>query len=344
MEEITLAPQSDDTINRTVLVTNISPQATNKTVSDFFAFCGTISSLTMRIQPHSEEKVQEAIIEFSQEAATKTALLLTNALIIDRPINVARYTGEFPKNEEEQKAQNVRQYKDSEIENKPHEVPAGQRSQTSVIASLIAAGYQLAAGTLDSAKAYDEKYSVTGSIKASADTVVNAVKAKTSEIDAQYKISETTSAWYKAASDKVAEVDTKYGVSASATAMAQSADKIIKDVSESAPVQATSQALQTTSAVIVSYADHVGKEVHKIIEEKPGLKAASDTISETSQKVVGDFNAVVEETNRLIKENQEEKEEKEEKEERVAEGESTTTTSSVAPPEVNPSGTEEKKD
>jgi len=342
MEEITIPPHSDDAINRTVLVTNISPQATNKTVSDFFAFCGTISSLTMRIQPNSAEKVQEAIIEFSQEAATKTALLLTNALIIDRPINVARYTGEFPKTEEEQKAQNVRQYKDSEIENKPHEVPAGQRSQTSVIASLIAAGYELASGTLETAKAYDEKYAVTGSIRASADTVVNAVKAKTSEIDAQYHISETTSAWYKAASDRVAEVDTRYGVSASANAVAQSADKIIKDVSESAPVQATSQALKSTSDVIVNYADHVGKEVQKIIDEKPSLKAASDSISGTAHRMSGEYNAVVEETSRLIKENQESKEEI------VVEGESsgtTTTTSSVAPPEVNPSGiVEEKKD
>jgi len=341
MEEITVT-HADDAINRTVLVTNISPQATNKTVSDFFAFCGTISSLTMRIQPKSEEKVQEAIIEFSQEAATKTALLLTNALIIDRPINVARYSGEFPKSEEEQKAQNVRQYKDSEIENKPHEVPAGQRSQTSVIASLIAAGYQLANGTLESAKSYDEKYAVSGSIKATTDNVVNAVKAKSSELDAQYKISETTSAWYKAASDKVVEVDTKYGVTASATAISQSADKIMKDVSESAPVQATSQALKATSDAISSYADHVGKEVQKIIEEKPTLKAASDTISGTSKQVIGEYNAVVEETSRLIKEQQD----KEEKEEHVVEGESsgTTTTTSVAPPEVNPAGVEEKKD
>ena len=37
-----------DAISRSVLVTNISPSASNKTVADFFAFCGNISGLTMR--------------------------------------------------------------------------------------------------------------------------------------------------------------------------------------------------------------------------------------------------------------------------------------------------------
>eukprot|EP01089_Gocevia_fonbrunei_P014625 TRINITY_DN4049_c0_g1_i1.p1 TRINITY_DN4049_c0_g1~~TRINITY_DN4049_c0_g1_i1.p1 ORF type:complete len:144 (-),score=27.41 TRINITY_DN4049_c0_g1_i1:190-579(-) len=87
----------DEAINRTVLVTSISLSATSKAVTDFFAFCGTIKSLTLRTIPGADS--QEAIIEFKQEAATKTALLLTNALIVDKPITVSKYQKETPKAE-----------------------------------------------------------------------------------------------------------------------------------------------------------------------------------------------------------------------------------------------------
>jgi len=291
----------DDPANRTVFVTNIAPTATSKTVSEFFAFCGAITSLTMRTQQNSAEKVQEAIIEFKQEAATKTALLLTNALIIDRPISVTRYQGEPPKTEEELKAQNSHVYKEDQIENKPHQVPASDRSQTSVVASIIAAGYQLATGTLESAKSYDEKHAITAQIKAGAEDAIAVVTAKAAEINTQYKISETTTAWTQAASAKMSEIDKKYGISDSANALAQSAEGFVKQVETSEPVVATTNALKTTGAVIVSYADHLSKEAGKMIEEKPILKAASDTIYGTTNKVKEEYNAVVDETDRLIK-------------------------------------------
>jgi len=335
----------EDPNSCTVLVTNISPSATSKSVADFFAFCGTISSLTMRVQQDSEEKVQEAIIEFKQEAATKTALLLTNALIIDRPISVARYQGEAPRSEEQQKALNTRVFKEDEIENKPLEVSAAQRSQTSVIASIIASGYQLATGTLESAKAYDEKHSITAQLKAGAEEAVNTVVAKATEIDSQYKISETTTAWAQAASNKITEVDKRYGISDSANAFAHSAESLVKSVEVSAPVVAASEALKNTGAAVASYADYLTKEATRVIEEKPTLKAASDTIIGTTTKVKDEYNAVVEETNRLIKEQDEQKETS-----------STTTTSTgndvvISSEAINPSDvtaekgeeTEEKK-
>lgn len=253
--------------SRSVLVTNISPSATNKTVADFFAFCGNISSLTMRNQNGSTENVQEAVIEFSQEAATKTALLLTNALIIDRPITVDRYKGESEKT-----YQNTRVYTEAEIENKPHDLPAGQRSQTSVIASLIAAGYQLAAGTLESARTYDEKYSVTDQIYAGAATVQKAV----SDIDQQYQVSATAASWYKAAADKFAEVDQKYGVSTSTAAAFKTADNAVQSVVQHPTVVSATQTVKDTGASLL---------------EKPLVK-----------DVVGQYNAVVGETKSLIEE------------------------------------------
>lgn len=92
--------------SRAVYVTNISPNANEKTVSDFFSFCGKISKLFVnkyvefQILPNSvadipffrEQETSSAVVEFETESAAKTALLLTNALIVDRPITVVPYT------------------------------------------------------------------------------------------------------------------------------------------------------------------------------------------------------------------------------------------------------------
>jgi len=75
----------------------------------------------------------------------------------------------------------------------------------------------------------------------------------------------------------------------------------VKQVETSEPVVATANAFKTTGAVIVSYADHLSKEAGKMIEEKPMLKAASDTILGTTNKVKEEYNSVVDETDRLIK-------------------------------------------
>jgi hypothetical protein len=77
-----------------VFVTNISPSAGDKTVSDFFSFCGEIRSLVLRHAAGHADGTQEAIVTFESAAAAKTAQLLTNALIVDRAISVRIYNPE----------------------------------------------------------------------------------------------------------------------------------------------------------------------------------------------------------------------------------------------------------
>jgi len=282
--------------SRSVLVTNISPSASNKTVADFFAFCGNISGLTMRSQSNSADNVQEAVIEFSQEAATKTALLLTNALIIDRPITVTRYTGETSSNPH---YENTRSYTEAEIENKPHDLPASQRSQTSVIASILAAGYQLAAGTLESARTYDEKYSVSNQIYAGAATA----KKTVSDLDQQYQVSATAASWYKVASDKWSEADQKYGISQSTAAAFKTADSAVKSVVEHPTVVAATQTVKDTGDALLNqplvkdvvgqYNAVVGETQTLIAEKNPSTAAPSNSTTSTTSSTTSTTSSTV---------------------------------------------------
>ena len=103
---------------------------------------------------------------FETESAAKTALLLTNAMIVDRAIKVEPLLASqaaLPASAEVASA---------DIKHKAFGgVQDSERSKTSVVASLLAAGYGVGADTLSKAKDYDDKHMVTQSLKQSAATV-----------------------------------------------------------------------------------------------------------------------------------------------------------------------------
>jgi len=170
----------------TVLVSNISPSANEKTVSEFFSFCGKITNLKLTKYPN---KGGEAIVTFETESAAKTAQLLTNALIADRPITVGPYHGDnqVPSQTERSAAEEATtiEYKEEQICNKPA-VPA-DRSHTSVVASLLASGYVLGKDAIEKAREIDEQNQISQKIMAAA----TVAKEKITEIDQQLHISET---------------------------------------------------------------------------------------------------------------------------------------------------------
>ena len=230
---------------------------------------------------------------------------MTNALIIDRPITVTRYTGETSPNNSTT-YQNTRVYKESEIDNKPHDLPAGQRSQTSVIASILAAGYQLASGTLESAKTYDEKYAVSDQLYAGAASVSKAVQ----DIDQQYSVSATATSWYNAAAAKCAEIDQKYGVSTYTAAGFKTADSTVKSVVEHPSVVATTQAVKDAGdailhqpivqGVVDQYNAVVGETQTLIAEKNPNYQPVStteDNSTSTSTSTTTTINTVDTPTN-----------------------------------------------
>eukprot|EP00727_Mastigamoeba_balamuthi_P006019 m51a1_g2036 hypothetical protein (356) ;mRNA; f:1339168-1340916 len=186
-----------------VFVSNISPSAQEKTVTDFFSFCGEIKELTLR---STADGGKEAIVAFETEAAAKTAMLLNNAIIVDRPIAIRPLTAadvSAPTGATETRVAG------SEIEQKQFGgVPDSQRSATSVVASMIASGYVLGEDMRKKALEYDEKLRITEQIRQSAE----AVKAKAAEIDSTMHITSTFSAGMSWLASTVTSVDQTLGI------------------------------------------------------------------------------------------------------------------------------------
>lgn len=82
---------------RAVLVENLSLSVTEKTLNDFFFLCGPIESITLspRVDADGEaEESQVAVVVFEKSEAADTAVLLTNAVLVDRALTVRYFNPE----------------------------------------------------------------------------------------------------------------------------------------------------------------------------------------------------------------------------------------------------------
>lgn len=267
--------------SRSVFVSNISQNAVEKAVSDFFSFCGKITRLVLR-PASSADGSQEAIVTFETESAAKTALLLTNALIVDRPITVIPYT---PSSSAEVSAEvDATQ----QIPQKPQNAPDSERTKTSVVASMLAAGYVLGADSITKAREVDEKHSISSQLGVAA----TQVKAKADQVDKALHISETATTVKTATVGKAKEIDEKLQISAKATVAAdvitaQTAALAAK-AQENAVVAKGLSYLKTLSDSITSQIQVIKEDTSRAIDEKqgkpPGTTAAasSETTTTTS--------------------------------------------------------------
>jgi len=133
-----------------------SRQHTNN-LAIFFSFCGNITALS--VTPGSDESTNTAIVTFSSPAAARTSVLLNKAMINKRQITVTL----APRDYQLPTTQEVREPEsDFSLDNLiSHELPAEQRTQTSVVASLLGKGYQLSSDAFQKAKHFDQTYAIT---------------------------------------------------------------------------------------------------------------------------------------------------------------------------------------
>jgi len=282
---------------RAVLVSNISPNANEKTVSDFFSFCGKITKLYLNKEEGKD--TSSAIIQFETESAAKTALLLTNALIVDRPITVSAYIASFtPLNTESTTSPNVGTPVDqSKISQKDFNgIPDDQRSKTSVIASLLAAGYILTENALDKAKEVDEKTNFSNRAK----VTVDQLKVKAHEIDLQYGISEKAVAVTKSITESAKKIDSEFGITEKAVAVAtvvkNSAQQGYQKAQDNATVKKGVESVKSTvekvsNSVTQTYND-VRTQTNKEIEVKEKQRENVDPVTEATYGVSNPPNTV----------------------------------------------------
>jgi len=166
-----------------VVVKDISPASSEKTVKDFFLFCGKIKEFELQKEDDSEK--QTALVLFEREPAAKTATLLTNALIDDSHITVEPFFKDaIPSGAEE--------VVDGSQEGKP---------KTRIIAEYLAAGYQLQDQVIAKSLEYDQKYNLSDKVK----TYLAQLQETVKQLDEKYKVTETVTA-------KAGEIDAKYQV------------------------------------------------------------------------------------------------------------------------------------
>jgi len=214
----------------TILITQLTPNVTEKQLTDFFSFCGKITSLTFR----SKGDVVEAVLTFEKESSATTGLLLNNAIIDGNPIKVVPYTEEhqevhkqedhqtkiilekselpdeeIPPAEELPEPVTVTEVAEEDITHRP-----GERTATAAIASLIANGYVLTMDALGAAKRLDEEKKISQTISEGGETMKNRAK----QFDTDYHISESVDNAGKTISEKMNNIDQQFHISESTTA------------------------------------------------------------------------------------------------------------------------------
>jgi len=261
-----------------VEVKNISPNANEKTVSDFFSFCGKITKLYLDKEEGKE--TSRAVVEFGSESAAKTALLLTNALIVDRPIVVSAYPPKDAEKKPEHHAEPGTQIPSENITQRDFGAPDEERTKLSVLASMTASGYVLASDALNKAKQYDEEHNITLQLKVG----MEQLKVKAHEVDQTYGISEKAASVKHTAEEKAKKLNEDYKITEKASAAAEKVKSTAGAVAAKAQENATvSQAVGTvksgwqsvSNAVSGAYQEY-REQTAKAIEEKQKERAAKN--------------------------------------------------------------------
>jgi len=294
---------------RAVLITNISPKATEKSIADFFAFCGKITRLSLR-RSVGPDSTHEAVIYFESEAPVATALLLTNAQVEGRAIVVQQYTPPSDSSKRNDPYPEIIKQGD-EIENK--HFSDDHRTHASTIASMIAAGYCLGADTLAKAKDYDEKHNISLQLKIGAEEL----KKKVLEIDNSYGISAKAVSIASATSEKIKQVDQNYHISET---MAEKAKTIDQNYGISSGLTATGQYIAAT-------ANSLKQTSMDWLSTNPTVQSAATTISSYTAPIGQSIANIERESAELIAERQKNK----------LPGEQSNTVDSTSLPPVSPS-------
>jgi len=265
------APQAAPSIAteeiNSVIVRNVAQTIeppTEKVLADFFSFCGNIAALT--IAPDDRDPSGSsamAVVTFESKAAARTAVLLNNALINEKAIQVELAPPNFRLVSDASSPHGgVKSVSPATL---PRIEGADDRSQTSVVASLLARGYTLSANAVNSARKFDEE---------------KGISKKASEIADQ-------------AAAGVRDIDEKLGVSATlqtfGTTIQQKASEIGQTYQVTEKAQVASQVLGDWGRTFSSGLQNVAQQGKDLVDQSPALQNATQTIAGWGTAVAGVF-------------------------------------------------------
>jgi len=249
-----------------VIVKNIVPTTTpptHKVLTDFFSFCGNIAALS--ITPTEDNGQVTAIVTFETEGAAKTAVLLNNALIHDKPISVEIAPVGF-----------VPPTSSSPVgpDQLPPHTQQAPRTEESVVQNLLDSGYKLGNDALTTAKEWDTQTGISSSISSG----FAAVATKVDEIDQSWQISNKVKGIGETLSTKAAEVNQEYQIGAKAAEVGGHAANFFSETASSIATGAAAAADSVTNFVNTSPEINQGVQTIQTVGASIG-NAVSSTIS-----------------------------------------------------------------
>ncbi|CAI8587858.1 unnamed protein product [Vicia faba] len=196
-----------------VEVTGLSPNATDKDVSEFFAFSGAIQHLEII---RSGDYACTAYVTFKDAYSQETACLLSGATILDQRVCITRWgqhAEEFdfwntPSRNHEEESYSTTQHSSQFVSSAGEAVSMTQE----VVKTMLAKGYILSKDALSKAKDFDESHRVSAT-----------ATAKVSELSQRIGLTDKISAGYEA----VKSVDQKYNVSETTIAAASATGRSV---------------------------------------------------------------------------------------------------------------------
>ncbi|CAL5188721.1 unnamed protein product [Lathyrus oleraceus] len=196
-----------------VEVTGLSPNATDKDVSEFFAFSGAIQHLEII---RSGDYACTAYVTFKDAYSQDTACLLSGATILDQRVCITRwgqYAEEFdfwntPSRSHEDESYSTTHHSSQFVSSAGEAVSMTQE----VVKTMLARGYILSKDALAKAKDFDESHRVSAT-----------ATAKVSELSQRIGLTDKISAGYEA----VKSVDQKYNVSETTMAAASATGRSV---------------------------------------------------------------------------------------------------------------------
>ncbi|KAK4436143.1 Binding partner of ACD11 1 [Sesamum alatum] len=191
---------------RTVKVSNLSHEASERDMRGFFSFCGEIQYVEMKSE---NEKSQTAFITYKDPRGAETAILLTGAIIVGQIATIALEPDYVLPAESCSSIRII-------CDNKPGGAPSTSRKAEDVVRSMLDKGFTLGKDAVNRARAFDERHHLRST-----------ATAKVASLDQKYGLSEKINKGAAIVNDKVKRMDDKFHVSEKTKSAFASAEQTV---------------------------------------------------------------------------------------------------------------------
>ncbi|TYG91103.1 hypothetical protein ES288_A12G236300v1 [Gossypium darwinii] len=191
---------------KTIKVSNVSLQATERDINEFFSFSGDIEYVEMQ---SDNERSQTAYVTFKDSQGAETAILLSGATIVNLSVSISLAPdyklppAAFAPPPAAFAPPPAAFAPPPPIQNQtPAGADSAMRKAEDVVTGMLAKGFILGKDAVNKAKSFDEKHRLTST-----------ASSKVASFDKKIGFTEKVSAGTSAVSGKVREVDKKFQVS-----------------------------------------------------------------------------------------------------------------------------------